>query len=152
MSGKIVHGARAQVILGGKTIGIFTDCSFGSVYDIQPAFVLGRFSPAELDYVAAEPIGISATGWRVVDHGPFTEEGGNMPTLQDLLVAEDMVFALYDRQTGKLLARVVGVKHGGFNTSVANRQLESMSLNFVGLRLSDESAENMEAPGASELP
>lgn len=149
---KIMHGARAQVILNGKVIGVFTNVSYGMAYDIQPAFVLGRFSAAELAYTAAEPIGISASGWRVVEHGPFTEAGGSMPKLQDLLTAEDMTFSLYDRQTDQLIMTVVGVRHAGFNTSVAPRALEEMSLNFMGLRLSDETAENNEAPGASDLP
>ena len=151
-TGKIMHGARAQVIMNGKTIGIFTNVSYGVSYDIQPAFILGRFSPAELAYTAAEPIGITASGWRVVDQGPFTDSGGNMPKLQDLLNAEDMSFSLYDRQTDKLLMTVVGVRHAGFNTSVAPRSLEEMTLNFMGLRLSDETASNNEAVGASDLP
>jgi hypothetical protein len=145
-----MHGARAQVIINGKTVGIFTNVSYGMTLDVQPAFVLGRFSPVELAYTAAEPIGISASGWRVVDHGPFQDTA--MPRLQDLLVAEDMTFSIYDRQTDKNIMTVVGVKHSGFNTSVAPRALEEMSLNFVGLKLSDEYAENEEAKGASDLP
>ncbi len=148
---KIMHGARAQVILNGKTVGIFTNVSYGMQYDIQPAFILGRFSAAELAYTAAEPIGISASGWRVIDQGPFTASGGTMPKLQDLLTAEDMSFAIYDRQSDKLIMTVVGVRHQGFNTSIAPRALEEMTLSFMGLRLSDETAENNEAPGASEI-
>jgi hypothetical protein len=151
-TGKIMHGARAQVILNGVTVGIFTNVSYGMEYDIQPALILGRFSPVELAYTAAEPIGISATGWRIVDQGPFTTSGGTMPKLQDLLTAEDLTFAIYDRQTDKLIMKVVGVRHRGFQSAVAIRALEDMTLNFVGLRLSDESADNMEAPGASDLP
>ena len=150
MANKIMHGARAQVIINGKTVGIFTNVSYGMTLDVQPAFVLGRFSPVELAYTAAEPIGISASGWRVVDHGPFQDTA--MPRLQDLLVAEDMTFSIYDRQTDKNIMPVVGVKHSGFNTSVAPRALEEMTLNFVGLKLSDEFAENEEAKGASDLP
>jgi hypothetical protein len=138
--------------LGKKVVGVFTNVSYGLAYDVQPAFVLGRFSPAELTYTAAEPIGITASGWRVIDHGPFTEDGGNMPKLQDLLTAEDMTFALYDRQTDKVVMTVTGVRHAGFNTSVAPKSLEELSYNFVGLRLSDESGNNTEAVGASNLP
>ena len=149
---KIMHGARAQVILNGVTVGLFTNVSYGMQYDLTPAFILGRFSAVELAYTGAEPIGIQASGWRVIDQGPFTASGGNMPRLQDLLVAEDMEFALYDRQTDQLIMKVVGVRHQGFNSSVAPKALEEMSLSFMGLRLSDETAENNEAPGASELP
>jgi hypothetical protein len=149
-SSKIMHGARAQVSIDGKVVGIFTNVSYGSTYDVQPAYILGRFSPAEITYTAAEPIGISASGWRVIDQGPY--DSSKMPLLQDLLVAEDMTFAIFDRQSGKNIMVVTGVKHTGFNTSVAPRALEEMSLNFVGLLLSDENNKNNEAQDASSLP
>lgn len=152
MAGKIMHGARAQVIINGKTVGIFTNVSWGSAYDVQPAFVLGAYGPVALEYTAAEPIGMSCSGWRIVHHGPHTEDGGSMPKLQDLLTAEDMTFSIYDRQTKELVCTVTGVKHAGFSTQIANRQLEEMSLNFVGLRYSDEDAKNQEAADASQLP
>lgn len=150
---KIMHGARAVVQLGRKKVGVFTNVSYGSAYDVQPAFILGRFSPAELTYTAAEPIGISASGWRVIGHGPFTEDGGSMPKLQDLLNAEDLTFSLYDRQTDQLIMTVTGVRHAGFSTSVAPRALEEIAYNFIGLRLADESArDNNESPSAANLP
>jgi hypothetical protein len=149
-SSKIMHGARVKVQINTKDVGIFTNCSYGSTYDVQPAYILGRFSPAELTYTAAEPIGITASGWRVLDQGPY--DSSKMPLLQDLLTAEDMVFSLYDRQSLRLIMVVTGVKHTGFNTSVAPRALEEMSLNFVGLRLSDENNKNNEADDASNLP
>ena len=148
---KIMHGARAQVILNGVTVGLFTNVSYGMQYDLTPAFILGRFSAAELAYTGAEPIGIQASGWRIIGQGPFTASGGTMPKLQDLLTAEDMSFAIYDRQTDQLIMKVVGVRHQGFNSSVAPKALEEMSLSFMGLRLSDETASNNEAVGASEI-
>jgi hypothetical protein len=149
---KIMHGARAVVSLRGTKIGIFTNVSYGMQYDIQPAFILGRFSPAELAYTAAEPINISATGWRVLDNGPFSASGGSMPLLQDLLTAEDMTFAIYDRQEDKAIMTVVGCRHQGFSTSIAPRALEEMTLNFMGLRLSDETATNAESDTSMDLP
>lgn len=149
---KIMHGARAQVYVGTKLIGVFTNVSYGSTYDIQPAYILGRFSPAELTYTAAEPISISASGWRVVGAGPYSEEGSGMPLLQDLLTASDVTFSIWDRQLNKKIMTVEGVRHAGFNTSIAPRALEEMSLNFVGLRLSDENESNNESEGATDLP
>lgn len=142
---KIMHGARALVSINGTVVGLFTNVSYGSTYDVQPAFTLGRYSAAELAYTAAEPIGISASGWRVVGKGPYAATG--MPTLQELINAEDMTFSIADRQTGETIMTVVGVRHSGFNTSIAPRALEEMTLNFVGLKLSDESVENEEGGG-----
>jgi len=148
-----MHGARAIVSIRGKKVGIFTNVSYGMQYDIQPAFILGRFSPAELTYTAAEPISISATGWRVFDNGPFADAGGNMPKLQDLLTAEDMEFAISDRQTDKNIVTVTGVRHQGFQTSIAPRALEEMTLNFMGLVLRDETnTDNAENQSSASLP
>jgi hypothetical protein len=150
-SSKIMHGARAIVQIKGKQVGLFTNVSYGSTYDVQPAYILGRFSPAELAYVGAEPISISAQGFRVIGQGPYVSS--QMPLLQNLLTAEDMDFSIYDRQTNQLVMKVTGVRHTGFNTSVAPRALEEMSLNFIGLRLSDESVDNNEdGTGAATLP
>jgi hypothetical protein len=135
---KIMHGARAKVTIHGTTVGIFTNVSYGMQYDIQPAFILGRFSPAELAYTAAEPISLSCSGWRVIDNGPFSAAGGTMPKLQDLLTAEDMTFSIEDRQTEKNIMTVTGVRHQGFQTSITPRALEEMTLNFMGLILTDE--------------
>lgn len=150
---KIMHGARAVVQIGNKKIGGFTTVSYGSAYDIQPAFVLGAYGPVELTITGAEPIGISASGWRIIGHGPFTPEGGGMPRLQDLLTAEDSTFSLYDRQTDQLIMVVEGVRHAGFSTSVSPKALEEISYNFVGLRLKDETnRDNAESSNAARLP
>jgi len=150
---KIMHGARAVVQLGKKRVGVFTNVSYGSAYDVQPAFVLGAYAPVELTYTGVEPIGISASGWRVIGHGPYTEDGGNMPRIQDLLTAQDMTFSLYDRQTQQLIMTVTGVRHAGFSTSVSPKALEEISYNFIGLILRDESnTSNAEAADAARLP
>ena len=143
---KIMHGARAQVSINGTPVGIFTNVSYGMTYDIQPAYILGRFSPAELTYTAAEPITLNCSGWRVVNVGPFSPKGGAMPQLKDLLTATDMTFTLTDRQTNTTIATVTGVRHQGFQTTVSARALEEMSLTFMGLILKDETAtENAES-------
>jgi hypothetical protein len=150
---KIMHGARAIVSIKGTKVGIFTNVSYGMQYDIQPAFILGRFSAAELTYTAAEPISLSCSGWRVLDNGPFSAAAGSMPKLQDLLTAEDMEFAVIDRQTDTTLVTVTGVRHQGFQTSITPRALEEMSLNFMGLILKDETNKDQaEAKSAASLP
>lgn len=150
---KTMHGARAQVGIvqpDGRMeiIGIFNNVSYGVRYDATPIHVLGRFSAAEIVLSGMEAINISASGFRVVDNGPYRV--ASVPMLQELLHHEDITITLYDRQTEKEIMTVVGVRPVGYNTSVAARGLQDLSVEFMGLRLSDESGGQDESPGATE--
>jgi len=146
---KILHGSRAQLQVNGRTIGLFSQVSYGVQYDATPSYVLGRFSPAEITYTGQEAISVTATGFRVVDNGPHAV--ASVPKLQELLNHEDITLAIYDRQTNKLIMSVVGCRPTGFSTGVATRSVADVTVNFLGLRLSDESGESNESSGASDL-
>jgi len=153
---KVLHGARAQLMIvdpnsgDSKPVGIFNNVSYSLVYDTQPAFILGRFSPAEIGYTAQEPIQITATGWRVVNAGPHRV--GKVPRLQDLIRHEYIELALFDRQTNQRVAKVHSVRPTGYSTTVTSRQLEEITVTFTGLLLDDEDTDNVETAGASDLP
>ena len=145
---KTMHGSRAQLMIEGRIVGVFNNISYGVRYDANPVYVLGRFSAAEIALTGMEVISVSASGFRVVDNGPY--EVANVPQLQDLLHHEDMTLALFDRQTGKEIMTVVGVRPVGYNISGGARALFDTSVEFMGLRLSDESGDQDESPGATE--
>ena len=146
-----MHGSRAQVMIDGKIIGIFTNVSYGVRYDANPVHILGRFSAAEIVLSGMEPISVDATGFRVVDNGPY--KVASVPRLQDLLNHEDITLAIFDRQSGEQIMTVVGVRPTGYSTSVASRGIQDLTVNFMGLRLSDENDPNGqdETPGATEF-
>lgn len=148
---KTMHGSRAQVMVDGVIIGVFTNVSYGVRYDANPVHVLGRFSAAEIVLSGMEPISVDCTGFRVVDNGPYGQI--SVPRLQDLLNHEDITMAIFDRQTGKQIMTVVGVRPTGYNTSVAARGLQDLTVNFMGLVLSDENDPNGqdETPGATQF-
>ena len=155
---KVFHGARAlfQIVdpntgqSTATTVGIFDNCSYSLTYDVQPAFILGRFSPAELGYTAQEPVNITCSGWRVINHGPH--QYGHVPHLQDLLLHQYITMQVVDRQTGLPIATFNSVRPTGYNTSIQARQLETMTLNFMGLLVDDESGDNTESIVAADLP
>lgn len=149
MSQQILHGARAQLMVNGKIVGLFTNCSWGVQYDAVPSHILGRYSPAEITYTAQEAIRVSASGFRVIDNGAYKVAG--LPKLQDLMTYADISLSIYDRQTGKLIMTVVEVKPTGYSTDVAAKSLSSFSVEFLGTRSEDESGSQGEASGASEL-
>ena len=145
---RIFHGARGQLFIEGHLVGIFSDCSYGVSQDVHPAFILGRFSPAELTVTAQEAIDIRATGWRVVDNGPYIN---GVPKLQDLLTADDITISLWDRETGKFVMTVVGCRSQGWETSLATKTQQAITVKFLGLRLEDESGDQDEAADASRI-
>ena len=146
---QIVHGARAQLIVNGKIVGVFTSCQWGVNYDAVPNFILGRYSPAEITYTGQEAISVTATGFRVVNNGAYVAAG--LPMLQDLMTAQDIALAIYDRQTGLQIFTVVGVRPTGYSSGTAARSISDFTVNYLGLRAEDESGAQGEAAGASDL-
>lgn len=142
---QVFHGARAKVYVNGSLVGVFMSCSWGYNLAVEPAYILGRFSPQETGYTAADLVRIEASGYKVIGKGPHQQVGDRrlVPTLDELLNHEDMEFHIEDRQnTGqdKRIVKVIGVRPEGYRSGVSARQLSEMSISFVGLRVADESS------------
>lgn len=146
---QILHGARAQLIVNGKIVGVFTSCQWGVNYDAVPSYILGRYSAAEITYTGQEAISVTATGFRVVNNGAYVAAG--LPQLQDLMTHQDISLAIYDRQTGLQIFTVVGVRPTGYSSGTAARSISDFTVNYLGLRAEDESGAQGEASGASDL-
>lgn len=156
MAAKVMTGARAQMMIvdpntgRGRVVGIFNNVSYGLTYGAEPIFILGRYSPDEIVYTSQEAVAITASGWRVVDHGPHAE--AMVPKLADLLTHEYIELAIFDRQTNKRIAKIHSVRPTSYNTTLANRQPEEVSITFLGLLMDDENTDNNETSTASTLP
>jgi hypothetical protein len=157
---KVLSGARSILWIGTTPAGIFNSTQFGINYDVAPAFILGRFSAAELVYTGCEVVQLSMSGFRVTDHGPFAvidkDTGARMvPRLQDLLNYDDISVSLHDRleeDPNKPIMIVTMVKPVGFNSSMGARALGDFSVTMQGLHFSDEDGDNDESAGAADLP
>lgn len=154
---KVMSGARAKLGFldpaSGKAtyVGIFNNVSFGLTYDAQPAYVLGRYSPADIDYTAQEPVNLTASGWRVFQHGAHVE--GHVPNLKDLLTHEYLTLTIVDRQNPNVnLHTFRQVRPTGYSTTISARNLEEITVTFMGILVDDESTTNAEDPSAMDLP
>jgi hypothetical protein len=156
-----MNGARAKLGIydpaTGQTriIGLFNSVSYGLTYDTQPAYILGRFSPAEIDYTAQNEVQIQCSGFRVIGHGPHKEAG--VPKLQDLLLHEYMELTIIDRQREALgqdgrIAKFRNVRPTGYSTGMNARNLSELTVNFVGIQVDDEDTTNNEGTGSTALP
>lgn len=141
---KIMTGARAVFSIGGKEIGFFSSCDWSYSVDVQPAYVLGRYSVAETTYTSAAPVTVRCAGFRAFDGkagdeklGPHQKAGAAklVPTLNDLLNAQSVDILIVDRQTGKSMMRVINAKSTGYNTSLRAREQQTMSFEFMGMRV-----------------
>lgn len=154
---KVMSGARAKFGFvdpaTGKTsfIGIFNNVSYGLTYDAQPVYILGRYSPAEIDYTAQEPVNITASGWRVINHGAHT--AGKVPALADLLRHEYLTLAVFDRQNpDKAIAKFCNVRPTGYSTTISARSLEEVTVTFIAITVDDEDTANAENEDSIDLP
>lgn len=153
---KVMSGARATFgVFNPNTdtttvIGIFSNVSYGVTYDVQPAFILGRYSAAEIDYTAADVVQVTASGWRVIGNG--WHKAGQLPTLQQLLTHEYLQLSVTDRQTNKVIAVINNVRPTSASGGFAARQLSESTHTFVGLLVDDEDNQNSESVGAADLP
>lgn len=155
---KTMHGARAQLYIDGNLSGVFNQASWGVAYDASPVYILGRYSPAEIALTSQEPVSLTLSGWKIVSansndySGPYSEIGGKMSNLQDLLNAGDITVQIVDRLTNQIILNVINVRTTGYSTSVSARGLEEITVSMVGLIASDESGTQAESAGASDLP
>jgi hypothetical protein len=158
----IMSGARAKVGLMNPStglvsiVGIFSSVDYSLTYSTEPAFTLGRYSAAALDYVSQEIINLTCSGFRVIGNGPFAVAG--LPQLQDLLLSDYIQLAIIDRQSelkGVADARIgnfFSVRCTGFNTGASAKSLMQLTVHYSATNLSDESSSNSEGAGATFLP
>lgn len=156
MAAKICHGARALVSVTDpntnqqRVVGIWNNFSYSVSYDVIPAYILGRFSAAELTTVGYAPVNITAGGYRVIDHGFQTE--GAFTQLAQMLQQEYLTLSVLDRQTGKLVATISGCVPTATTASISARQLVEGSNTFMGLLYADEQFVDAESPTSAVLP
>jgi hypothetical protein len=158
---KVMSGARAKLNVfnpndgTSHVVGLFNNVSYNMTYETQPAYVLGRFGAAEVDFTSMDLISITCSGFRVIEHGPWVETG--LPKLQELLLSEYLTLDIYDRQRQALglpdsIAHFKNVRCTGFSTTISARNLEEITVTFVALGMDDESAANSEHVTAADLP
>jgi len=149
---KILTGARAKITIAGNPVGLFANCSWSIRQDKAPAYILGRYNPAEITPTSQEPVSMSLTGYRVIDSGPYAV--ANASLLKDLLTEEDFNVTIQDRQTGKTIFQASGCRVSGWSSGVSSRGVSDVRIDVIGLVGEDEfglAGGGDADPGASSL-
>lgn len=102
-------------------------------------------------YTGAEPVRVTATGWRVINAVGLQGQV-KFPTIQQLLFAEYMTIDVLDRQTGLRVGVIRDARPDTYSTGQAARQASQVSYSFVALLVDDETTQNAELPTAMDLP
>lgn len=133
---KILTGARAKVMIGSTVVGLFSQCTWSIRQNKEPAFILGRFSPAEITPTTQEAVQLSLSGYRIVDAGPY--KVANATLLKNLLNEEDFTVSIIDRQTNKTIFQSVGNRISGWSSGVASRGVSDIRIDVIGMKGEDE--------------
>jgi hypothetical protein len=151
----VLHGARAKLGFYDGTnfnpVGIFSDVSWSVAYDVQGAWILGRYTAAATEYVAQDLVHVNATGYRIVNHSWYSD--AQFPKLYNLATAGYLTMQLEDRQSGATIGKISKLRPATASVGFSPRALSAVTHTYIGILYSDETAlDNDEAVGAMTLP
>jgi hypothetical protein len=148
---QILTGARALVQINGKTVGIFSNCTWSIRQGKEAVYILGRYNPGEITPTSQEPVAMDLTGYRIINAGPYVigvaPNGGTTTQtfatkLQDLMTEEDVTITVQDRQTGTVFFTAQGCRVQGWSSGVAQRGISDIRFTVLGTIGFDESSPN----------
>lgn len=143
-------GARARVKVNGQYVGVFDSCQYGANIGTEPIHTLGRYSPAEISVTSYEAVQVSCSGFRIIGNGVHVLPAA--PKLQDLLNLETIQIEVEDRQSGEVIAVVKNCVPSSWSETQQAKGTTRINITYVGTVLSDESGDEEESAGASNLP
>jgi len=147
---RTMTGARAKVRVDGKIVGIFDSCQYGANIGTEPIHLLGRYSAAEISINSYEAVQVSCSGFRIIDQGVHVLPSA--PQLQDLLNFETVQLEVEDRKEGKNIMIVKDCVPQNWGEAQQAKGTTRFNISYVGTRLSDESGDQDESDGATQLP
>lgn len=150
MPSKVMVGARAKVYVNNQLVGIYETCTYNMNIGTEPIHLLGRYSPDEITPTSYEAVTVSCSGFRVVGQGPHVLPA--VPKLQDIIALEGVTLTVVDRQTGLAILTAIGCVANSYNGNHNARATSRVTVNYTGLRISDESGDQDESAGAVSLP
>jgi hypothetical protein len=125
--------------IGNTPVMYATGVSYGEEIEHAPVEVLDQFDVAE-NVPIAYRVTFSAEWVRVIKNPIKNRDGVTiMPRLEDILDAEEMTALIEDPKTDTPLASVERVKCTGYRTQVQTRGIVMQQVEFVAIRIRDES-------------
>lgn len=137
--GKILTGARCRLSLDGVKVALAMECAFGEEIPHEAIEPMDQFDVAE-HVPTAYRVNFSAQMVRVAG-SPIKNRDGViiMPKLEQILTRGEMTGTVEDPTTGTLIANIQRVRTTGYNCRVGARAVILTDVQFVAIRVKDES-------------
>lgn len=142
--GRLFTGARARFSINGVKVGYARNVALTESITYEPVAVLDNIEIEEHVPTGYE-VRLTASMFRIVGEtlktqGWFPAVGGNVEEhLENILVSGEMTATIEDTKTGKLIATVEQVKIASHNWTVDARGVVGEDVEFVAIRVRDES-------------
>jgi hypothetical protein len=142
--GRLFTGARARFSIDGVKVGYARNVNLSEEVEYAPAEVLDNIEVEEYAPIAYR-VRFSASTFRIIgetlkERGWFPPVGGNTEEhLTNILVSGDLTATIEDTKTGKIFATVEQCKVASHNWNVDSRGIVGEDMEFVAIRVRDES-------------
>ena len=136
-SPQVFSGARARFIFNSITVGYAAGVSGEETIDYEPVEVLDLLEVREHVPVAYR-VSLSAQVFRVI--GDSLKAQGIFPKPAEIIQSTGLSAAIHDNGvTGNTMALFTGVRTAGHTWDVTARGIVSENVNFVAIKVADES-------------
>lgn len=146
--GKVFVGARARLTVGSHIVGFATGCSGGEAIQYEELAVLDNIEVQE-HVATAYTVSFSAERVRIVDWSVKSSTvkifppSGKTPYehLENILSDpyQSMSAVIEDTHSNQVIMLIERVKLANYNVDIGAREMASERLDFVGIRMRDES-------------
>ena len=132
--GRVVHGARAYIVLNGAVVGYAQNATAGENYNMSPVDVLDSIEVEEFVPVAYT-VTISMTRLKLA--GESLKQIGLFEAVENVLFGQEFTIELKDRPTDSPIATIEGCRAQATNFTIQKGVLTVDQLTFVGKRMRD---------------
>jgi hypothetical protein len=142
--GRVFTGARARLLINGKKVGYCTNCSGSEENQYEEVNVLDNVETEE-HVIVGYRVTFNASLVRIV--GESVKQAGWFPKigndpsqhLSNILTSGELVAVIQDNKTGQTMMTLEQVKAATHNFTINARGIVGQDLNFVAIRMRDES-------------
>lgn len=137
--GLVLSGARARLLIEGVKVMYATNVSYGEEITYDPVEPLDQLEVAE-HVPTAYRVNFSAQMVRVITNTIKLRDGVRIfPRLEDILTSGELTATIEDRVTGTIVSNIERVRASRYNINVGARGIVLNDVEFVAIRIRDES-------------
>jgi hypothetical protein len=145
---QLLSGARAQIVVAGKVLAYATDVSVDAPQTVRAVHTFGSVAARSVEPLQAGPctvsigrvIPVNKSDGTPVDSSAISE--GIEPTIQNMLVADDIQVDLLDKVTGVTYASVRNCRFSNRSLNLSASQLATERLTLMGIYDSGRGGQN----------